>query len=160
MENDKHVIWIWSNARSIPPHQLRIYPMQFIFPFFVVMFIVSLFLFSLILWLCLSGLSLPLPQLVGATIKILAWKLTGGLAWSVKASALLTAIAGHTAVPLSIIALPSFACGAFAGWNISKLQLTPRDGYQHIRGPQLYEGEEALERLKKYMKSSSKGSRK
>lgn len=153
MDNEKQVIWIWSHARSIPPHQLRIHPWQFIMPFLLVLLIVSVFTFSLVSWLSLSGLGMSLPQFVGATLKILAWKISGGFAWSLKAPQLIEIITSHGTIATLIIALFSLACGTYAGWFISKPQLAPRDGYQHIRGPQRYKGKDAQRILRKQLRN-------
>lgn len=156
MNNKKLVFWVWSSMQQLPPHQLRIYPLNFIGAFFSVFCLTYIFTFSILIILTPSGPSIILPDGVGAAIKIPFWYFSHGLAWPSQAPKLLNLIRGKGEIVSTAITFTSIFLATFFGWLASRGSLTPIDGYMHIRGPKRYEGKEALELIKRQMSRSIK----
>lgn len=156
MSNKKSVVWVWSSMQQLPPHQLRIQPLNFLAAFIGIFYFTISFSFGILISLTPSGSEVILPDGLRAAFKIPIWYLSHGLALSTEAPKLLTLIKGKGEISIALAALASFFVATFFGWLASRGSLTPIDGYKHIRGPKRYEGKEALELIKKQMSRSIK----
>lgn len=155
MNNNKLVFWVWSSMQQLPPHQLRIYPLNFFAAFITIFLLTYILSFSILLVFIPSGLSIGLPDSVGAALKIPLWYFSHGFLWSAQAPKLLTLITSKGQLLPACYASIAVTLSLFNAWKLSNGQLTPRTAYIHIRGPRRYEGEEAIRVLKK--KLSNKG---
>lgn len=153
MDKRAPAVWVWSASPSLPPHQLRVYPLAFAGVFAGVFFALSIALFALLAYLPPYAIDAPLTRLAGVTFHIVAWKLSGGILWPEAAPYQLSALTAIGGMAVACKAIAAAASGALFAWFASRSQLTPRDAYQHIRGPQRYEGEEAMKKLEDQLRN-------
>ncbi|QYG02237.1 hypothetical protein [Massilia sp. NP310] len=150
---DRRPVWIWSNARQIAPHQLRVYPLTAIGASAIGGAFVFLAAFAILAAIPPASLKASPPHIALASLKTLAWACTKGHLFPVQAPQLLAAMSGWAVILKALLAL---SLATMASLKIWKTAIAPRDGHEHIRGTKVYHGDDAKRVLMRELKQGKK----